>query len=145
MSTRRTWVWVAVAGGLLLLGAGVVGGFFAIGKFVQNMAREPWALLHEAAGATRTDQGAEAFYRTNPGLSGRYPSAGAFVDASRRWRPKLGNLPRAVPDILGLVKSKSSLNVTSNGGRVTLSLTGYQGTSIQLVSQDGKLLDLAVN
>jgi hypothetical protein len=142
---QRTLVWMAVALGALLLVAGALGGFLLLTGWIRGMASEPWSYLQQAAVASRTDDGAEAFYRQNPGLAARFPSAPAFVAASRAWRPKLAALPQVAPDLWGLARSGGgSLNVKRSNSQVTLELKGYRGANFQVVTQNGKLTDLAV-
>jgi hypothetical protein len=144
---RRRWIILGVVLGLMLvLGvAGVATIRYAMGAF-QDMARAPWAILGQVQFATRSDAQAAVFYEANPGLKKRYPTAEAYVEASRRWRPKLANLDPQPPDMWTLLKSGGGkMNISKTNDRSEFVIAGYRGLTARLVTDENDfIVDLEI-
>jgi hypothetical protein len=144
---RQRWMTIlAVVGASLLLGGGAFGFYSLVSGFIQRAAVKPWEVLLQAKTAVQTEAGAQSFYRAHPGLAKRFPTQAAFLAASRDWAPKLAQLPATAPDLWTMLKSGGgNMNVNSVNSRTTFSLTGFRGVSVEVVTEDNRLIDLQVD
>jgi hypothetical protein len=145
-SPRRRWLIPAlVVGCLAILVPVYIGAYTLLSGALARASVRPWAVLCEAAIATKTEPGAEAFYRANSGLAGRYSTSAAFVAASRGWPAKLEGLPKTAPDFWTLIKSGGgNIEVNSSASRSTFTIIGFRGFSARVVHDADRLVDLQI-
>ena len=80
---------------VLAVGALVGWGVHKAGSAIDR----GWAQLHQGVEQLKSESGARALYRANPGLAQTYPTEGAFLEAAAGWRPRLGDIPAQRPDL----------------------------------------------
>lgn len=138
----RRGLWIALAVALVLTIAGAAGFFVFIAGAIHRAAVGPWATLHEAAVAVQSPTTAEAFYQNHPRLAVRFPTAEAFVSATRPWAPRLAELPPQMPGLMELIRTGRSVHISTSGSNTTLTVGGRTG-SVTAVLLDGELVDLS--
>ena len=110
-----------------------------------------WAEIHAELKSLRTEQGARALYRDNPGLAQNYATEAEFVKASAQWRDKLGDIPEQRPDLRKMLEGRGpgGLNIRrrDTGGRKTVSIRMRMSTGATLVVEleNDKLTDIQVD
>ena len=108
-----------------------------------------WQQVATSVRQLRTDEGARALYRENPGLAESYPTEAAFLEAAATWRPKLAGVPEQRPDLKELFREGKGLavDVRSRNGQEHLKLryTVPSGAILRLETQEGRLTDLRVD
>jgi hypothetical protein len=139
-SRRGLWIGLGVASVLTI--AAAVAFFVFIAGAIQRAAIGPWSVLHEVAVAAQSPATAEAFYQHHPRLAVRFPTAEAFVSATRPWAPRLAELPPQMPGMMELIKTGRSVHISTSGSTTTLTVGARTG-SVTAVLVDGELVDLS--
>ncbi|BDU71728.1 hypothetical protein [Mesoterricola silvestris] len=110
-----------------------------------------WAELHTELRSLRTEEGARALYRENPGLAQNYPTEEDFVKASAEWRGKLGDIPEKRPELKQLFEGKGpgGINIRRRdaGGRksLTVSMRMSTGATLTVELENDRLTDIQVD
>jgi hypothetical protein len=65
--------------------------------FAKGLVQVDWERFRTLVDQLRTDEGARALYRANPGLHQAHPTEDQFLQAAHAWRPRLGPLPAEAP------------------------------------------------
>lgn len=144
-------IWGKVAIGC---GAGFLCFVLAVGALVGWGVRKAtstldrgWAELHADVESLRTEAGAQALYRANPGLAQPYPTEADFLQAAALWRPKLGEVPRQRPELKALFRD-GSFRINSHqvdGKRLTsVNMRMSTGATLVVETENEKLTDLRV-
>jgi hypothetical protein len=123
---------------------GCVVGVASCAGAVKNAGNAEWDASRALVQQLETDEGAGAVYLANPGLAASFADEATFVEAVRRWRPRMEPLPPQMPS---LFSGKTNLNVAlSNGHRkVDLSYTNGKGARLATEWQDGRLVEISVD
>jgi hypothetical protein len=140
---RRVGLWVGLAVLAVVLSAGSFLVWRKVVGWFGELAAAPWAVLHEAAEAVQTAEGARGFYRKHPGLAPDFNGEERFVEVSRAWAPKLKTLPPTVPDMWTLLKAGGQMNVTRSNGQTSLAVH-YGDVSVLVVLREGELIAMRV-
>jgi hypothetical protein len=107
-----------------------------------------WAELHRDLDGLRSEAGARALYRANPGLVQTYPTEAEFLAAAAEWRPKLSEIPAQRPDLKALFTSGGfSMSARRSEGHKTntLRLRLASGATLIVELEGEKLTDLRVD
>lgn len=132
-----------------LLGLGALV-WFVVHK-ANTVLDRAWVQIHAEVAALRTDQGARALYRENPGLAQNYPTEEDFVKASAEWRKNLGDLPEKRPDLWALLSGKKpggvSLRSSDTDGNHTsfIRLRMTNGSTLVVELENDRLTDIQVD
>lgn len=139
-----TWLKVLLGCGVffLLASATCAGGCYFLGKkiekdpegfkqtmfgYVKQFMQEDWEELRAVAEQLSTDAGAQALYRSAPGLAATWPSEDAFLAAARAWRPLLEPVPAQIPDL-----ESHDVSYNNNMGSIHLRYRQANGARIDL-------------
>jgi len=136
---------IALGCGLLIMmafgGCGVA--VFWCGHAMTSAGDTEWADLSRLTNDLDTDAGAEAEYRSHPGLAEAYPTSDDFVGAVRLWRPSLEHLPEVKPPLMsGKVASK--VQYMNGVSSVELSVNLTSGKRLVAQWKNKQLTDLTM-
>jgi len=106
-----------------------------------------WGEMDRAVRGLKTEAGAKALYRANPGLAENYPTEEDFLQAAKEWRSNLGEFPAERPSLGDLIMEKKggghfSINTQNSTTRIEYQIPGGGRLFLQLESD--KLVDLRV-
>lgn len=124
--------------------------WFVVHKATSALDRG-WAQIHAEVRALRTDEGARALYRDNPGLAQNYPTVEDFVKASAEWRKDLGELPEKRPELKDILAGRKpggvSIRTRDAGGThsAVIRLRMSNGSTLVVEMEDDKLTDIQVD
>jgi len=110
-----------------------------VSGLAQDLIRDHWAAMRKAVEQVGTDEGALAFYAANPGLAVRVPTAAAFLEKARTWRPLLRPLPEALPGL-----ETHDLSYVRKQEQEEMSYRTAHGTFIFMRWSEGGLVELRV-
>ena len=110
-----------------------------------------WLQVHVDIQNLRTEEGARALYRKNPGLAQAFPTEAEFLKAAAGWRAKLGDIPEHRPPIKELMGGQGagalSIQSREGDGRKTMTVRIRMSTGANLVVEleNDKLVDIQVD
>jgi len=134
---------IALGCGLLIMlafgGCGVA--VFWCGHAMTSAGDTEWADLSKLTNDLDTDAGAEAEYRSHPGLAEAYPTSDDFVGAVRLWRPSLEHLPDQKPPLLS-GKVSSNVQYANGVSKVELAVSLASGKRLIGTWRDRNPVDL---
>lgn len=110
-----------------------------VNAMAQDLIREHWGAMRQAVGQIGTDEGAKAFYASNPGLSPRVASEIAFLELVRSWRPLVQSLPEALPAL-----ETRDLSYVRKGDQTEMSYRIANGTFIFMKWSEDRLVEMRI-
>lgn len=102
-----------------------------------------WAEMVKDVEALRTEAGARALYRDNPGLARNYPTEADFIKASEDWRSRLGEIPAKRPSLGELMQGKGGgFSIHSNNDHRRVTYRFRKGGRLVLEWEQEALVDI---
>lgn len=134
---------------VVLLGLATCVGFAGYGLHKGSQAADRlWVHVASSSKQLRTEEGARALYRENPGLAASYSTEEEFLREAAGWRSKLAGVPEKRPDLKELFREGKGLSVQAEGGsgqeRMKLRYHLPSGGVLHLKTEGGRLTDIRV-
>lgn len=110
-----------------------------VNAMAQDLIRDHWAAMRKAVEQIGTDEGAKAFFASNPGLSPRIPSETAFLETARTWRSILQPLPEVLPRL-----ETHDLSYVKKTDQTEMSYRISNGTCIFMKWSQDRLVEMRI-
>jgi len=110
-----------------------------VDAMARNLIRDQWASMRQTVIQIGTDEGAKAFFASNPGLTPRIHSEAAFLKLARSWRPLVQPLPEVLPRL-----ESRDLSYVKGAGREEMRYRVPNGTYIFMKWSGGRLVELRI-